>query len=94
MIVYLTNFDRFMVKYLISLKRFVSVVGHVNHLEEPAKKLPLWTSDAKRKIGTFRFFTLKTIIKEETRLAGQDLLAAIVDRRRWQSSSYNPSDGS
>ena len=71
-------------------QRRLALVGHASRHNEPAGKPLLWTPDAKRRVGR-PFITLKSIIEEETGLAGTELMAAMADRELWKSEFVNVS---
>ena len=55
---------------------------------EPASKLITWRPDAPRRIDR-PYVTLKSIIEEETSLAGKDLLTAMSNRKKWKEDFVN-----
>ena len=71
-------------------QRRLKLAGHVSRHNEPAGKLIIWRPDAPRRIGR-PYVTLKSIIEEETGLAGKDLLTAMSDRKRWKEDFVNAS---
>ncbi len=71
-------------------QRRLKLAGHVLRHNEPAGKLITRRPDAPRRVGR-PCVTLKSIIEEETGLAGKDSLTAMSDRKKLKEDFVNAS---